>query len=882
MEKLKQLFSKLLQNKKLLWIIGGVILALIVVGIVIGVLVGGSGEKPADELTGCTVTVKTEGGLPLADLGVFIYTDAAQAELVTFVKTNENGVAAISEPVPAGSVAVLKDVPAGYDVAENYPITQEDTTIVLPVTLLPEMSDITLGGVMFDFTVTTPDGTAYTLSDLLKEKKAVVLNLWYTGCQPCKAEFPYLQQAYERYGTDIEVLALDPESTDDDASVAAFKTELDLTIPMAKCGEEWKNIISGLAYPTTIVIDRFGTVALIHTGAVDSAKIFEDTFAFFTAEDYVQTTVEKMADLVTEDDEPEQGTAENPFEIGGATEFEVSVEPGETVYYHVYRISGKELQVSSNTLRITCGETVYEPVDGVISFMVTAPDTYTPVSMAFTNTGTAAETYKVTFASQPGSYDSPYTLELGDFTASVAAGNEQGVYYTWTSTGTGTMTVQCLSATEGVKYGYTLYNLNTYAQRTTDSEGTVDEATGVVTLSIAVNTGDVVQLIVSTLPNEENEYPAADFQMNAAFSTEEQGSEGTTGDDTGSGNTGSGNTGSGNAGSGSNGNTGSGNTGSGNTSTGNTGSGNTGSGNTGSGNTGSGNTGSGNTGSDNTGSDNTDSGNTGTYVELYVGNALQVSAGTTTVNITGSDVNYFVFEPTQSGKYSVSVNAGTLSYYGNNTAFIQDLSDTVDCNGTSFSVNIKEGHLGSAYILGIKGSGSVKLTITRTGDAVLDINDMPWTTYTGTTKPTSKYTYSGGSLTKVNITGDTVQIVYGSDGYYHWGSANGPVVYVDLDDDTYLSFSNWLTSDYPVIRAVVQNGSSVTKWDFSSCMSAYNKYKDSGTGVYPMTEDLKFILETLYETQGWGDPDMAYLFGSVTGTLNKDMAWLFCCCYNAA
>ena len=56
-----------------------------------------------------------------------------------------------------------------------------------------------LGDVVHDFEVTATNGTTYKLSELLKEKKAVILNFWFLNCGPCKMEFPFLEQAYEDY-----------------------------------------------------------------------------------------------------------------------------------------------------------------------------------------------------------------------------------------------------------------------------------------------------------------------------------------------------------------------------------------------------------------------------------------------------------------------------------------------------------------------------------------------------------------------------------------------------------------------------------------------------------------------------------------------------------
>ena len=120
----------------------------------------------------------------------------------------------------------------------------------------------------------------------------------------------------------------------------------------------------------------------------------------------------------------------------------------------------------------------------------------------------------------------PYTMNPGEFSVSVEAGNEQGVYYTYTATESGTLTVQCINVTKGVNYDYTLYNLNTYANRNLSSDG---DTTGVPTVTIEVNAGDVVQFSVGTLPNENNEYPAGEFKFKVQHVAGEVSTGGNTG-----------------------------------------------------------------------------------------------------------------------------------------------------------------------------------------------------------------------------------------------------------------------------------------------------------------------------------------------------------------
>lgn len=502
-------------KKSLIRVVAACLLVCLVVSMVACVSQGGKDPTEDSATAGTdatagdvtyTITVKSEGGLPLEKLGVYIYTDSTLQELVWFAKTGADGVVTFTDAASDSYVAVLADVPEGYGAEEMYAITGEATEIVLAADMAEgDLSKITykLGDVMQDFSVTAPDGTVYTLSQLLQEKEAVVLNFWYLQCNPCKAEFPYLQEAYEKYAGQIEVLALNPVNSDND-EIAAFQNEQGLTFPMAAADPNWEKAMQLKAYPTTVVVDRYGNISMIHEGSVTDAETFERIFAFFTDDAYEQTVVESLEQL-PELEKP-GSNADDPIELGGVTSFEVTCAPGQLVYYNLYKVDKMYLSVSSADAYAVYKERTYEPSNGRFGFTLSTPDTYTPAQVVFGNSGSQDITFTVRLSPLSGSVNNPYTMPLDEqFTTQIYAGNDQGVYYTYKATEDGVLTVQCLSATEGVTYDYSLYNLSTYAMRTMLSDGDKDKDT----VSINVSAGQTVQVIISTLPDKTNTYPSA-------------------------------------------------------------------------------------------------------------------------------------------------------------------------------------------------------------------------------------------------------------------------------------------------------------------------------------------------------------------------------------
>lgn len=483
----------------------------------------GCGNKEPDPVPGgtvCTVTVKNSVGNPVEGVEVYVYQDDTLTEMVAFANTDAEGKMTYTTE-GAGEVVTLKNVAIGYQVAESYSVTGTETVITLSALAptadgkFPENETIELGQPMVDFTVTDVDGTTYTASEVLKEKKALVLNFWYTGCQPCGMEFPFLQKAYDTHKDSLTLLAMDSYAEDTVDSVKAYRDDKKLTMPMAKVESDWVNLLGFTAYPTTYVIDRYGFVVFAHTGAITEEGVFEKLFAYYTAEEYTQ----KVATDVAELEEAPQGapgtSAENPIEVGGTLTFDATVPVGGMVYYDVYKVSGTVLTIDSADAYVVYNEQVYEAVDGKVSFPVHSDDVTIPVKLVIGNKGAEEAVFTVNFAYPGGTLSNPFSLVMGDLTTAIAAGNDQGVVYQYTAAADGSVEMYVVSADKGVEYDLTLYNLNSYANRTLNEDG-VDKD-GKKKVSVAVKKGDVLQVTVGVLPNEDNEYPAATIKSRLDF-----------------------------------------------------------------------------------------------------------------------------------------------------------------------------------------------------------------------------------------------------------------------------------------------------------------------------------------------------------------------------
>lgn len=147
-----------------------------------------------------------------------------------------------------------------------------------------------LGRAVPDFTAPTTDGGSVTLSELLAQKRLVVLNLFASWCPPCAREFPEMEAVYERLSDRMEVVALSAYEGDTLETIADYKASFGLTFPMGVT-DGGLDFVQLYAYPTTLFIDRAGNAGYVQVGAFANASSFEAVANAFLADDYTSGTV---------------------------------------------------------------------------------------------------------------------------------------------------------------------------------------------------------------------------------------------------------------------------------------------------------------------------------------------------------------------------------------------------------------------------------------------------------------------------------------------------------------------------------------------------------------------------------------------------------------
>ena len=150
----------------------------------------------SNETATYTVSVKTKGGMVMSGLDVYVYKDNTLTDMVNYGQTNEEGKVTFQLPKSDAYAVELRGVPKGYDLEKSYSFNGSTAAITLNSQLIAGESlsgaTLGLGDVMYDFSITTPAGETITLSEIFKEKEAVMLNFWFSTCGPCANEFPYM------------------------------------------------------------------------------------------------------------------------------------------------------------------------------------------------------------------------------------------------------------------------------------------------------------------------------------------------------------------------------------------------------------------------------------------------------------------------------------------------------------------------------------------------------------------------------------------------------------------------------------------------------------------------------------------------------------------
>lgn len=258
-------------------------------------------------LSDITITIKDESG----------------ATVVTSNRNNfANGVMTVSL-LPKNYTATVDGLPEGYEAQPSYAVNPGgiETDLVINASLLPrdQANDSTkyqLGSVMHDYTFTDVYGKKVTLSQLLAQKKMVLLNFFFVDCSACQAEMPGLLNAYELYKDDIAIVMLDVVNYDDvgriqrdwvrgygvPESIYVVQDMTPASIPAGFSASDYNKIGDKFGYntaPQNVIVDREGVVVYAEGGSTSEMQ-FRALFKKYSSEPYYFQTDDSTKSNLTD------------------------------------------------------------------------------------------------------------------------------------------------------------------------------------------------------------------------------------------------------------------------------------------------------------------------------------------------------------------------------------------------------------------------------------------------------------------------------------------------------------------------------------------------------------------------------------------------------
>lgn len=267
--------------------------------------------------------------------------------------------------------------------------------------------------------------------------------------------------------------------------------------------------------------------------------------------------------------------------------------------------------------------------------------------------------------------------------------------------------------------------------------------------------------------------------------------------------------------------------------------------------------------------------------EEYIVSDILLGLGENELTLDESAITtIYEFCPDETGvyKFTVGDSSALVGYWGAGSFFVMDQTEN--------KTNVLEKELdavGQSIMVGVSGvEGAFTMTIERVGNAE-EIVEIEYIDYVVKHVPLPKYLIDVTDeqiVTPVDITKPQT-VVKGSDGFYHLGSANGPVVYVNLVSESF-DLTQAFFGGYGALTMrgkYVDEEGNETYYDFLNAMRNYANVlwnSDYDNGYYPMSEDLMIFLKAFGGYQGWYDADKTP-FEAIMSEHDPESAWLVSC-----
>ncbi len=290
-----------------------------------------------------------------------------------------------------------------------------------------------------------------------------------------------------------------------------------------------------------------------------------------------------------------------------------------------------------------------------------------------------------------------------------------------------------------------------------------------------------------------------------------------------------------------------------------------------------------------------------------------VNEGATYVKLRGvtsegyeGERSFFIFKPQRDGIYKISVisdNDVRVGYHGGTvyTIFPHSLNDVVD---NTVEVQFHKSSIGAdssvVCIIGLTTDGSAKdavLVVERVADMPLTFSDLPWDIPSldgEIAEHRLSYQNKIVTLNNLDLMDENLTLVVGEDGFYHLGTANGPIVYVRLSavvdyfgyytdegmqKPNMASFVTITETDRMCRYFYDENGKPLRKESYNEIIEKYAEVADA-SGIYPLDEMLEYVIKQHGEHADWWNYESENNLFDMYGVEKPPVenAWLFAAC----
>ena len=269
------------------------------------------------------------------------------------------------------------------------------------------------------------------------------------------------------------------------------------------------------------------------------------------------------------------------------------------------------------------------------------------------------------------------------------------------------------------------------------------------------------------------------------------------------------------------------------------------------------------------------------FVNFYDISPYEISdtylyVGENAVTTLMADTTLFVFEPEETGIYEVAANPAdtVLSRWDGSVFYVTGMAE----ESTNGKLEITCSAVGQTLLIGLSGVSSANLTVTKIADYIPPAATEYVEYFNKHVPKKDAFKLPEDELTKVDINA-THTLVLGDDGIYRYGSANGPIMYVDM---TGVAFADLYECYYPssggevadrMRGTYVDEDGNTCGYDFLNAMRLYADALDAD-GFYYLTVDVANYMNMFGKDQGWFKPEYSPFEQIVNGEFIAESAWL--------